>query len=47
MSQSTEIVMLAKLVMWAVQPIMFGWWQNSSRSVYFASRQNSSVYFVS
>jgi len=32
-SQSTKTVMLSKLVMWPVQPIMFGWWQNSSRSV--------------
>jgi len=38
MSQSIETVMLSKLVMWPVQPIMFGWWQTSSRSVYFASQ---------
>jgi len=37
MSQSTETVKLSKLVMWPVQPgIKFSWWQNSSRSVYFA-----------
>ena len=35
-SQSTETVMLSKIVMWPVQPII-GWWQNNSRSVYFAS----------
>jgi len=37
MSQSTETVMLSKFVMRPVQPIMFGWWQSSSRSVYCAS----------
>jgi len=36
-SQSTETVMLSKLVMWPVKPIIFSWWQSSSRSVYFAS----------
>ena len=44
MSQSTETVKLSKLVMWSVQPIMFGWWQNSSRSVYFASQGKTGVY---
>jgi len=36
-SRSTETVMLSKLVMWPVQPIMFNWWKNSTRSVYYAS----------
>jgi len=36
-SQSTEQVMRSKLVMWPVQPIMFGERQNSSRGVYFDS----------
>ena len=35
--KSIETVMLFKLVMWPLQPIMFGWWHNSSRSIYFAS----------
>jgi len=45
-SQSTETVMLSKHVMWPVQPIMFGWWQNSSRSVYFASQGKTGVYIL-
>jgi len=36
MSKSTETITLSKLIMWPVRPIMFSWWQNSSRSVYFA-----------
>ena len=45
-SQSTETVMLPKVVMWPVQPIMFGWWQNSSRCVYFASLGKIGVYIL-
>jgi len=33
-SQSTEQAMCSKLVMWPVQPILFGGSQYSSRSVY-------------
>jgi len=29
-----------------VQPIMFDWWQNSSRSVYFASEGKTGVYIL-
>ena len=32
--QSTEQFMCSKLVMWPIQPIMFAWRQNSSRSVF-------------
>jgi len=46
MSQSAETVMLSKLVLWPVQPIMFGWWQNSSRSVYLVSQGRTGVYIL-
>jgi len=46
MSQSTETVTLSKLVMWQVQPIMFAWWQYSSKSVYFASQGKTGVYIL-
>jgi len=46
MSQSTEALTLCKLVTWPVQPIMFGWWQNSSRSVSFASQGITGVYIL-
>jgi len=46
MSQSTETIKLSKLVMWPVQPIMFGWWQNSSRNVYFASQGKTGVHIL-
>jgi len=41
-SQWTERVIQSKLVIWPIQPIMFSWWQNSSRSV----RQNKHCLFL-
>jgi len=35
-SQSTKTFMLSTIVMWPVQQIMFAWWQNSSKCVYFS-----------
>jgi len=46
MSQPTETVMLSKLGTWPVQPIIIGWWQNSSRSIYFASQGKTGVYIL-
>ena len=43
-NQLRPSVKLSKLVMWPVQPNMFGWWQNSSRSVYSASQGKTGVY---
>jgi len=46
MSQSTETVKLSKLAIWPVQPIVFSWWQNSYRNVYFASQGKTGVYIL-
>ena len=46
MSQTTETVKQSKLVMWPLQPIMLGWWENGSRSVYFASQGKTGVYIL-
>jgi len=46
MLQSTETVKLSKLVMWPIQPVMFGCWQNSSRSIYFSLQGKKGVYIL-
>jgi len=32
--------------MWPFQPIMFSWWQNSSKNVYYASQDITGVYIL-